>query len=127
MKRFASSISVFVLFALLICTAAFWGALPNAGQSASASQQPLQQLPAQQTQRRTNWEYARLLVSDGNAAWHAGEVGQIIDIVPLEILYQRLGGNRPANLTNLLNVIGRDGWELVATDESVWTFKRPTR
>ena len=126
MKRYRPSLLVFGLFTIILFAGAFWVALPDAGQSAFASQQQ-QRLRQQPPQQRTTWEYARLLVNDGNTAWHAGENGLIIDVVPLEVQYQRLGGVQPANLTNLLNVIGRDGWELVATDESVWTFKRPAR
>lgn len=74
---------------------------------------------------RTNWEYARLVINADVVLWHAGETNVIPEPLNLDNQYRRLGGNFRANLTNLLNLIGSDGWELVATDEMVWTFKRP--
>lgn len=73
---------------------------------------------------RVTWEYARLVMSDELVAFHAGETNVVPEAVSLDVLYRRLGGNLRPNLTNLLNAVGNDGWELVTTDESIWTFKR---
>ena len=74
--------------------------------------------------QQTTWEYARLITNGTEATWHAGETNAVPQTFPLNTLYSRLGGRSRPNLTNLLNQIGKDGWELVATDESNWTFKR---
>ena len=74
--------------------------------------------------QQTSWEYARLVTDGDNAIWHAGETNAVPQTFPLNTLYSRLGGRSRPNLTNLLNQIGKDGWELVVTDETNWTFKR---
>ena len=74
--------------------------------------------------QQTTWEYARLVTNGNNAAWHAGETNAVPQSFPLSTLYSRLGGRSRPNVTNLLNQIGKDGWELVVTDERIWTFKR---
>jgi hypothetical protein len=73
---------------------------------------------------RIAWEYARLVVGDDLVVWHAGETNVVPETLTIDVLYRRMGGNFQPNLTNLLTRIGSDGWELVMTDESVWTFKR---
>lgn len=73
---------------------------------------------------RSSWEYARMVLNDDVVAWQGGETNVDPEAVTLETLYRRLGGKFRPNLTNLLNLLGRDGWELVTTDETVWTFKR---
>jgi len=80
--------------------------------------------PVSAVQARPSWEYARLVLNDSVAAWQAGETNVDPEALRLEPLYRRLGGTFRPNLTNLLNLVGRDGWELVSTDETVWTFKR---
>lgn len=80
--------------------------------------------PVSAVQARPSWEYARLVLNDSVAAWQAGETNVDPEALRLEALYRRLGGTFRPNLTNLLNLVGRDGWELVSTDETVWTFKR---
>jgi hypothetical protein len=72
-----------------------------------------------------NWSYARLVINGDTVLWHAGENNLDPEPLTLEAQYRRLGGNFRPNLTNLLNLIGQDGWELVATNETIWTFKRP--
>ena len=74
--------------------------------------------------QQSTWEYARLVTDGEQATWHAGETNAIPQTFPLNTIYKQLGGRSRANLTNLLNQIGEEGWELVATDESNWTFKR---
>ena len=74
--------------------------------------------------QQSSWEYARLISNGADATWHAGETNAVPQTFPLNTLYSRLGGRSRPNLTNLLNQIGKDGWELVMTDETVWTFKR---
>lgn len=74
--------------------------------------------------QQSTWEYARLVTNGEQATWHAGETNAVPQTFPLNTVYKQLGGRSRANLTNLLNQIGKDGWELVSTDESNWTFKR---
>ena len=74
--------------------------------------------------RQVAWEYARLISDGTEATWQAGETNQVQQTFPLETVYRQLGGRSRSNLTNLLNRIGQEGWELVATDEVTWTFKR---
>jgi len=70
------------------------------------------------------WEYARLAVDGELASFQAGENNLEIEVFGVEELYRRLGGTFRPNLTNLLNVIGKDGWELVVIEDGVWVFKR---
>lgn len=70
------------------------------------------------------WEYARLAVDGDLASFQAGENNLDLEVLGIEDLYRRLGGSFRPNVTNLLNLIGRDGWELVVVDEGVWVFKR---
>jgi hypothetical protein len=83
------------------------------------------QVVSQQRVRATTWEYGRLVVSGDEASWQGGESDAPIQVFSLDGLYRRLGGTSRSNINNLLNQIGKDGWELVAADEVTWTFKRP--
>jgi hypothetical protein len=73
----------------------------------------------------TAWEYARLIIDqDENATWHAGVMNRNPQTFSIDVQYSRLGGSSRANVVNLLNEIGNDGWELVTTDDATYTFKR---
>jgi hypothetical protein len=74
---------------------------------------------------RVVWEYARLAVDGDLASFQAGENNLDLEVLGIEDLYRRLGGSFRPNVTNLLNQIGREGWELVVIDDGVWVFKRP--
>ena len=83
--------------------------------------------PSSQTKinsQQSTWEYARLITNGEQATWHAGETNAVPQTFPLNTIYKQIGGRSRANLANLLNQIGKDGWELVTTDETNWTFKR---
>ena len=82
------------------------------------------QVATQQRATQNSWEYGRLIIEGDEATWQGGETSAPLQIFSVDGLYRRLGGRSRSNLTNLLNTIGNDGWELVATDEIIWTFKR---
>lgn len=75
----------------------------------------------------TSWQYAMLAVDGELASFQAGENNLELEVLGVEDLYRRLGGTFRPNLTNLLNLIGRQGWELVVIEEGVYTFKRELR
>ncbi len=77
-----------------------------------------------QRNRAGSWEYGRLVVGDENYAWQGGESNVQPEVLNLDNLYRRIGGRSQATFTNLLNQIGKDGWELVTIDDTVYTFKR---
>lgn len=70
------------------------------------------------------WQYAMLAVDGDMASFQAGENNLELEVLNVNDLYRRLGGTFRPNFTNLLNLIGRDGWELVTIEEGVYTFKR---
>ncbi len=80
----------------------------------------------QENEARTEFEYARLVVSGENVTWAVGGTNLVPRQQTIAFTIRQLGGNRTsrANLANLLDVIGDNGWELVQVQESVWIFKR---
>ncbi len=79
------------------------------------------------------WEYASFLRSDEAAVWQAPDGSA----VPPDVfgVYDKLGGkllrDKVAN-TQVLNLVGQQGWELVAVThqpgpEMTYWFKRPAR
>lgn len=70
------------------------------------------------------WQYAMLAVDGELASFQAGENNLELEILGVDDLYRRLGGTFRPNFTNLLNLLGRQGWELVTVEEGVYIFKR---
>lgn len=108
--------SLFVVFGVALTTTAIVASLIASPSRAQPSATTLNQA--------TVWEYGRLKIDGDQVTWQAGETNNFIRTFSLADQYRQLKGNSQPTLTNLLNVIGRDGWELVATDEVNWTFKR---
>jgi hypothetical protein len=84
---------------------------------------------------RSRWEYATLTFSrnQGGYVWEAADkqVPQSTSGIDLESLIEGLGGKRgekPASLVGALDLIGRDGWEMVGidatADQRTHVFKR---
>ena len=97
---------------------------------------------AQVPKAPTHWEYASLVIGDAAADidWQAGgrllkEPGDVTrpDLDrSIRALYPQLGGkDENANLGMLLNLIGRDGWEMVSYSRpagvQTWMFKRTSQ
>jgi len=97
---------------------------------------------AQAPNARPQWEYASLVIGDAAAdvQWQAG--GTTLtgpgDVTRPDLdrsvkeLYRQLGGRSESpTLGMLLNLIGRDGWEMVSYAHTrgaqVWMFKRSGR
>lgn len=72
----------------------------------------------------TAWEYGRLTIDGESVSWQGGESNAVLQTFSLETQYRRLGGGSTPTLTNLLNLLGNDGWELVIYDGIDWIFKR---
>jgi len=85
------------------------------------------------------WEYATLVLGDAavDLNWQAGETsftgpGDVNkpDLSrSVKVLYRQLGGqDQDPTLGMLLNIIGRNGWEMVSyahpSGAQVWMFKR---
>ena len=75
-------------------------------------------------QRNGSIAYAQLTIrGDDQVSWDPGG-NDIPRVETLDVTYRRLGGTQRTTLVNLLNVVGRNGWELVEVTNNVWTFKR---
>jgi hypothetical protein len=94
---------------------------------------------ARTTKTRPQWEYAHLVLGDTAADiyWQTGKAtvssaGDVTKPDPsrsIAALYAQLGGQEEnPNLGALLNLIGRDGWEMVSYTRppgvQTWWFKR---
>ena len=78
-----------------------------------------------QVSNNRTFEYAVLTISDAETfVFNEGESNIAPRALELRILYSRLGGTSRPTLSNLLNVIGSRGWELVSVDDQIWTFIR---
>ena len=108
--------SLLVVFGVALITTAIVASLIAAPSRAQPSATTLNEA--------TVWEYGRLRIDGAEVTWQAGETSNVVRTFSLPEQYRQLQGKSQPTLTNLLNVIGRDGWELVATDEVNWTFKR---
>jgi hypothetical protein len=97
---------------------------------------------AQVPKAPTHWEYASLVIGDAAADidWLAGRtmLKGLGDVArpdldrSVQSLFRQLGGKgENANLGMLLNLIGRDGWEMVSYSRppgaQTWMFKRTSQ
>jgi hypothetical protein len=85
---------------------------------------PVKPQSRQNVSQSTNWEYAQLVVmSEDQFQFLIGGDIPVRTRSTRELLGD-LGGNGKPTLANLLNQIGYKGWELVAMNDTSWTFKR---
>ncbi len=95
------------------------------GFAAIQNSTPVSTVESPVSKSATVFGYARLIIDENdNATWHDGVMNRLPQTYSVDALYRRLGGSSRANVVNLLNEIGNDGWELVTTDEATYTFKR---
>lgn len=113
MKLLVQKTFVLAIFVMGCGLAAYSFATPALSQPAVGSQQ-----------RTSSFVYAQLTVQGDNQVTFDDGGGNVPRVGTLDATYRRLGGSQRTSLVNLLNVIGRSGWELVVADGNVWTFKR---
>ena len=70
--------------------------------------------------------YARLIVSDDETqtTFLVGGNNVVRLDETLRETYQRLGGRQRADLANLLDQIGSNGWRLIQKDGNTWIFSQ---
>jgi hypothetical protein len=85
---------------------------------------PVKPQSRQNVSQSTSWEYAQLVIigEDDFQFLIGGDIP--VRTRSTRALLGDLGGNGKPTLANLLNQIGSKGWELVAINDTSWTFKR---
>ncbi len=122
-KQIAVSIGLLTL--LTVFVSMIW---PSTFNPAAVAQQ---QNNLQDQRRVQSFEYGRLVFSDDNYNWIAGD-RKIQPATSIRSLISRLGARAPRdNFATLLDTLGSQGWELIFETEDpegfgqVLIFKRP--
>ena len=108
----------------LVCLLGIWWSQQNWSGAQAANAQAVQQ---DQAGAGTQFEYAQVSYNESTTRVLI-ERGQT-NIVPVEVeltvAIRQLGGTgQRATFANLLDLIGIQGWELVAIENGRWIFKR---